>query len=94
MIPQSAIRQHIIKIRSVQSLDPLVRKGKTLSENDYAVGEKKRMVEYLVLQRRIFKGKEGPWLVWGTVQETEAGSVLKDRDRKGPAPIIDVVKTT
>ena len=94
MIPQSAIRQHVVKIRSVQSLDPQVNMGKTPLENDYVAGNKKRMVEYLVLQKRIIKSKEGPWLVWGTVQETEAGSVLKDRDTKGAAPLIDVVKAT
>ena len=94
MIPKSAIRQHVIKIISVQSLDPLVSKGKTASDNRYAAGERRQMVEYLVLQRRVFKGKEGPWLIWGTVQETEAGSVLKDTERKGIAPIIDVVKET
>ncbi len=86
------MRQHVVKIRSVQSLDTLLKKGETVSEDQYTTGEKKRMVEYLVLQRRFIKGVEGPWLVWGTVQETKASSVLQDTGRKGPVPIIDVVK--
>ena len=94
MIDKSGFRQHVVKIKSVQSLDPLVTKGRTLSETEYVAGEKKPMVEYMVLQKRIFKGKEGPWLVWGTVQETNAYDVLKNKERKGPAPMIDVVKAT
>ena len=93
IVPKSVLRQHVVRITSVQSLDPRSRDTES-SENEYAAGEKKRMVEYLVLQRRIFKGKEGPWLVWGTVQETEAGSVLVARAPQRHAPLIDVVKAT
>ena len=75
----------------MQSLDTLLRRGEGDPEDQYAVGEKQEMVEYLVLQRRYMKGIEGPWLVWGTVQETEASSVLPVVVKKAPVPIIDVV---
>ena len=90
MIDKSALRQHVVRIKSVQSLDTLTKKGETREHDEYAPGEMMRMVEYLVLQRRILKGKEGPWKVQGTVQETDAKDVLKEAGRKGPAPQIDV----
>ena len=84
------MRQHVVKIRSVQSIDTLLKKGATPVEDQYVTGEKKRMVEYVVVQKRYIKGVEGKWLVWGTVQETPASTVLKDTGRKGPVPMIDV----
>ena len=31
----------------------------------------KDVTEYLVLQRRILRGEEGPWKIWGTTTETD-----------------------
>jgi len=34
--------------------------------------------EYVVIQRRVMKGKEEPWMVWGTTQETSVDEVLRN----------------
>ena len=39
-------------------------------------GEEKDVSEYLVLQRRIWKEVEEPWMVWGTTEETDPDVVL------------------
>lgn len=36
----------------------------------------KQVDEYVVIQRRIMKGKEEPWMVWGTTQETSVDEML------------------
>ncbi len=33
-------------------------------------GKEKDVVEYVVIQRRLWKGSEERWLVWGTVEES------------------------
>lgn len=33
-------------------------------------GEEKEVTEYLVVQKRLWKGVEGEWMIWGTEQET------------------------
>lgn len=64
-IKESAIRQVVVSIRSVQSL------GK---------GEEKNVTEYLVLQTRIMNGKAtGKWKVWGTVEESDVDTELGDK---------------
>ncbi|KAK3674390.1 hypothetical protein LTR78_005859 [Recurvomyces mirabilis] len=37
----------------------------------------KETIEYLVVQKNLRKGKEGPWIVWGTVEETTLDKVKK-----------------
>lgn len=34
-------------------------------------GEAKDVKEYLVIQRRMLQGNEGPWVVWGTTGESD-----------------------
>ena len=74
----AAIRQVIVRIRSIQSLTKLVR-GRP-GERDTVVqgtGEKKEMDEYFVVQRRIWKEKEEPWMVWGTTQESNTDTISR-----------------
>lgn len=40
-------------------------------------GEPKECQEYVVIQKRLWKGKEEGWMVWGTVQETTMEEVLE-----------------
>lgn len=66
----AAIRQAIVRIRSIQSLTKLVRG--LPGERDIVIsgtGEEE-IDEYFVIQRRIWKEKEEPWMVWGTTQES------------------------
>ena len=40
--------------------------------------ETKKMIEYLVLQRTMLKGKEGVWKIWGTIEESKVEDALGD----------------
>lgn len=74
----AAIRQAIVRIRSIQSLTKFVQG--LPGEKDIIIngtGEKKEMDEYFVLQRRIWKEKEEPWMVWGTTQESNIDNVSR-----------------
>lgn len=85
--PNSAIFQVVVKVKSVQSLER-IRKGKDGGEDTVIAGpgsDQKQMVEYLVLQRMMLKGKENPWMVWGTTEETKVEDVLED-DRQIGSP--------
>lgn len=48
-------------------------RGREISESEYeqeARREAKESVEYVVIQKKILKSKEGPWKIWGTTEET------------------------
>lgn len=36
-----------------------------------ADGQEREVTEYIVIQKRIYHGKEGGWKIWGTVEETQ-----------------------
>ncbi|KAL9127082.1 MAG: hypothetical protein Q9217_003984 [Psora testacea] len=72
----SALRQVVVKIKSKQALTRLRRNEAGEEETVAGSGEVKQLLEYLVLQRRIFKAVEGPWKIWGTVEETKPEEVL------------------
>ena len=72
-----AIRQVIVRIRSIQSLTKIVPRFD--GEEDSVVGDTGREIptdEYLVIQRRIWRGTESPWIVWGTTQESDLNTIL------------------
>jgi len=78
----SALRQVVVQIRSKQSLvkETVEDKSKRRrvgkgNSTDAAVEETgsprvKEVTEYLVLQRRMWRGVEEPWIVWGFAEET------------------------
>ena len=66
----------------MQSLTLFKRKAKGEAEVAQGTNVPKEMLEYLVLQRRILDGKEGPWKVWGTTEETQADDILGKMTRK------------
>ncbi|KAL8779565.1 MAG: hypothetical protein Q9213_006870 [Squamulea squamosa] len=73
----SAIRQVVVRMRSRQSLARMVSGGP--GRPDALVegtGEEKPVSEYLVLQRRMWKEEEEPWMIWGTTEETNPDTVL------------------
>ena len=69
----SAIYQVVVKIKSMQSLKK-IQKG-TGAQRDVVVeetkGEPKKVTEYVVLQKRMIRGKEDPWKIWGMTEETK-----------------------
>lgn len=74
----AALRQVVVRIRSIQSLVRTMEDERP-SKKDALIngsGEEKQMDEYLVVQRRIWKGQEEPWMIWGTSQASKVGDVL------------------
>lgn len=41
----------------------------------------KESVEYIVIQKMLKKGKEGPWMIWGTAEETTLEKIRRE-DKK------------
>ena len=41
-------------------------------------GKPKKVMEYVVLQKRILRGKEDQWKIWGTTEETKPEDVLRE----------------
>lgn len=72
-----ALRQVIVRIRSIQSLTKTVL-GSSGKEDSVVIGTGKETPtdEYVVIQRRIWKEKEGPWIIWGTTQESDVDIIL------------------
>lgn len=73
----TALRQAIVRIRSVQSLTkttPGPPGGEDVTVK--GTGVEKDMDEYFVVQRRIWKDNEEPWMVWGTTQESNIDKIL------------------
>lgn len=82
--PMSAIRQAVVRLRSMQKLEKFkVRREKkgpkkgeeTLVPEGNAVPQE--FDEYVVVQKLMFRGKESPWMVWGSIQESEPDDLLK-----------------
>ena len=40
--------------------------------------EPKKMMEYVVLQKRLIRGKEESWKIWGMTEETKPEDVLRE----------------
>ncbi|KAL9042391.1 MAG: hypothetical protein Q9180_000639 [Flavoplaca navasiana] len=73
----SAIRQVVVRMRTRQSLTRMVSRGPGRPDAPIqGTGEEKAVTEYLVLQRRMWKSVEEPWMIWGTTEETDPDSVL------------------
>ena len=70
--PDTAYRQVVFRIESVQSLSV----GTGAQKKDRAVD--KTVVEYLVLQRRVINGKEEGWKVWGFAEESTPAKIEED----------------
>lgn len=60
-------RQLIVRLVSRQRL---TKSKASETKMDAAEGEWKDMVEYVVIQKRLLNGEEGPWMIWGMAEET------------------------
>ena len=67
MAKGAALRQAVVRLQSRQSLAKLDSNGEVVN----GTGEIKQVKEYVVIQRRMWKGKEEPFMVWGTVEESD-----------------------
>ena len=72
----AALRQAVVRIQSRQSL---VKLDSAVEAEDALVhgrGTEKDVQEYVVLQKRMWNEQEGPWMVWGTTEESNPGEIL------------------
>ena len=72
MASEAALRQAVVKVQSLQTLERIKSDGQLVA----GTGEKKLVKEYLVVQKRMWSGKEEPWMVWGTVEESDWKKVV------------------
>jgi len=73
----AALRQAVVRIQSRQSLARISGRWPDGVEKVVkGTGEEKEVREYVVVQKRMWKEKEGPWMVWGTTEETSVDQVL------------------
>lgn len=75
------MRQAVVRIRSVQSLDKGTKNTKTKKKGEggkdtAGIGEGKMMDEYVVIQKNIFQGVEDDWMVWGTTKESDVSEII------------------
>lgn len=67
------LRQAVVRIKSLQSL---VRTDARASAEERQ-GKEVEVDEFVVVQRRVWKGVEERWRIWGTTRETR----VQDFDR-------------
>lgn len=72
-IEGAGLRQAVVRIRSRQSLTRF-REGRVLEGS----GQERDVMEYVVIQKRMWKGREEGWLVWGTTEETTVEKLLAE----------------
>ncbi|EXJ82366.1 hypothetical protein A1O3_06179 [Capronia epimyces CBS 606.96] len=72
-LPESYIRQCVVRIRSVQTYELATEEDLKISKH----------TEYVVMQKLTFKGEDGPWRIWGTVEPStiqEINDMLEGQD--------------
>jgi len=69
---ECGMRQVVVRLQSKQRLARIIPGAKGKEETVLkGTGEAKDVKEYLVIQRRMLQGVEGPWVVWGTTGESD-----------------------
>ncbi|KAF1913585.1 hypothetical protein BDU57DRAFT_520517 [Ampelomyces quisqualis] len=69
--PDCAYRQLVVRIMSTQSVRIKSTDPANKNAAYYGTGLPEKVVEYLVLQRRVINGRQDPdWMVWGFAEET------------------------
>jgi protein MBA1 len=71
---ESGLRQAVVRIHSQQSLEIYDAQGNLVPGS----GEPKELKEYFVIQKLLKEGREGPWLIWGTTEETTVEKLDSD----------------
>ncbi|KAI4259500.1 MAG: hypothetical protein LQ352_000687 [Teloschistes flavicans] len=74
----SAVRQVIVRLRSRQTLARVASNGPGPMEDATKQSEDEKAVsEYLVLQQRMWKGEEEPWMIWGITEESDIDTICQ-----------------
>lgn len=82
-VTDTAIRQVVVRIQSSQSLVKIKRHPQTKEEVIVSGTDSEQMMdEYLVMQRRIWRGQEEGWRIWGTTLEADVKKVVEDNENK------------
>lgn len=71
-------RQAVVRVQSRQSLTKYNPDGSVVS----GTGGEKEVKEYVVIQKRVLDGEEGPWFIWGTTEETTLEEMERRERRK------------
>jgi len=69
----AAIRQAVVRICSTQKLTRYTPNGDIVK----GTGKEKSVVEYVLVQKKIWDWQDGGWQVWGTTEETTLDDVLE-----------------
>ncbi|KAI9795482.1 MAG: hypothetical protein M1833_007012 [Piccolia ochrophora] len=78
----TAVQQAVVRIQSRQSLTRYGPDRKVVA----GTGQEREIREYVVLQKRLLQGKEGPWIVWGTTGETSFDDLMEEEARMRGGP--------
>jgi len=74
----TGLRQAVARIKSVQRLTRYDADGEAVPGS----GKEKEVVEYVVVQKRLWLGKEHPWRIWGTTEETTIEALEKAEEEE------------
>ncbi len=75
MVDRAGIRQAVVRICSKQKLTRFKADGSIVA----GTGQVRDVKEYIVIQRTLWQGVEGPWMVWGTTEETTYERMLQNK---------------
>ena len=70
----AGLRQAVVKLKSRQSLEKVDSTGNSIPGTEQ-VQEK---AEYIVVQRKLWEGREGDWMVWGTTEESDWKQAIRN----------------
>lgn len=89
------MRQAVIRISGEQRL----RQGEIVDKRSKIVRWDQlpiivREPEYVVIQQKTIRGKTGPWMIWGTAQETTPADWADMRERQGHRAAVERSKMT
>lgn len=77
--PDSAYRQLVMRITSKQSVSIKSTDAAKKEAAFYGSGRPEKVVEYLVLQRRVINGREDKdWKIWGFTKESTPQKMRED----------------
>ena len=82
-LKETAFRQHVVKIRSLQRLRS--------TDRDKQSDTEKKVTDYIVIQKRIVSGKEEDWKIWGMIKESDIEEIAKpSKQSGGKKPLIAI----
>lgn len=78
--PKSAFQQNLENARTAKDGGAALRQHQAARKADDTVESGSEVTEYFVIQRRLWKGEEEPWQVWGMAEETTVAKLHELQD--------------